>query len=1394
MSTLSAERYGAIINDLGHNGLWNTEVMELTPFIALNLPGWEQVALRIEDEESRCVLFLPAMREQANMLIVMRQQQNQRGQLFYQPLVGQRFEEVTTGEYGDHFLAALYAANFDLLPGQLGSHEVGGFRQQLLYTLEHNQHCRDFIERHFYHWAPAAPVATPPYRGNNDDFEHYLSTIGFSIIARGEDVYRQLPQIREALVLFDNSLLYTLNHSAQNTSRLAGILARRLGIRPNQVTPAMLEKARTRLVSYHRLTQRYLQQDASQFLLSRPNSQRRGVSAQAFPCDSQNRIVFTTINHEAVFLEILQVVPHEISHMLPDDRESTNDYWYDFSYGTPEELRRTTAGIAAMVAEEEESGSLQGFTELILAKICDDLMMNTGSPAGMRRTQFLEMLERIRGAALDDDRWQQFLRYAQQYYPVSAEWLNTLRLEIYTNRVWSQLALVSGLNPTSPAGLLAGIHADKELLLQVILQNADSLVTLVISYDEQLSRQLDRQGHRFIRPNVSSDSFDTLSDTSMTSEPGYTALAHPETLTPYQLHCALEDLAQAATTLADTRQAEGADMLAVGRFLARTAARIATRLGYLTGQQSALPQISTTLFLTTLRKMLAEKLMTPGQILNIILPGCRYQGWSLCDAVVSHFWCGGKLLAWQQLVADCLSLLRWPVRHSYQDDFISSPCGRAFLQALANQLRDIAPYSDSYPEVINTLKMMIQGGLIPFSYQLAFDIRSLVPLSVDPTPPQAVMDVFSTLNYVREFRHIINEEQIQRLQLADMLAGLATQHRWFVVGENEDGEMQYFFDPQGNDISAQPPQLENNERVLVVRGNTLQLYLQTAEGPRDLGSSQWPSGDNLALIAGVQQLTGYPLTNPPMINQQFLRAISLNIPAQPATEAVVPAAAMSATSWLAGPNNTSQIHKHAEKIHRYLDKYLEEMTADNRFTHRGRKGPLYMIKTSVKELAARKISGAERADLNAIAGWIKKIEAQLQQISSSQGIDLRMEHFNTLPNVFHQMRQCSSGLRRSYRQNPRDKKNSAPCQREINKIEAQSEKGISLTLKTKGKIHSKSSKGGDGAPARYYARIRKYAAAEQRTMAENRAPSFPPASSADSFADMLNLAFDGAIEMISRTPFSAEFAQQCLQRDKETEQEKNRERAMRDARAQELMAQVQSQLENLSFEVQQWLAGRNEPRAGRRQHLVWLTDDHGISEGASDATGSNAVAEQPAAEQQAAQCVSIAPAPVSEAGAVAVSSGVMINRGGGGTVTQLLPPGSLPQRPPQGRQWTAPVPAQPFNHLPHSGTNIRTMSELLSHEPAPEPQITEAILRISTRPPARPSSAPAPETPSPQQIRDLRLQFFGRGGFQAAPEPEINRQARIAETAAGQHRRMVMASSRVRLFDAQNNAKKNPQP
>ncbi|MFS2224620.1 hypothetical protein [Pantoea sp. B65] len=1421
--TLSAERLSGLINDLDHNGLWNPDVMELVPFIALNLPGWEQVALRIEDGDSNGVLFLPALAQDANMLLVIRQLQNQHGQLVYQPAVRQNFEEVDSGEYGDHFLTALYASRYNLLPGQISHGEIQLFRHNLAQALKHNGECQNYINQAFYHWMPVTFNPPPPYRGSNDLFEGYLPGLGYHIISRGEDVYRQLPQIREALILFDNSLHYTLNHSAQNTSRLATILARQLGIRPPQVTPEMLELARTRLADYYQLTQRYLNQDASQILLSLPNNQRDGVDAEAFPGDSENRIVFTTINNNSSFLKIVQVVSHEISHMMPG-RQSSADLWYAISYGVPDELRRTMAGIAAMSEENDETASLQGFAELVVAKICDGIMMKTASPAGMRRTQFLEMLERIRSSALDNARWRQFLQYARRNYPVSLDWLNQLRQDIYNHHVWSTLADITGLHATSPAGLLQKIHANKRLLLKVILQNADSLVTLVLKYADNLPKDFERRGHRFIRRSTSEDSFDTLSNSSITAEPDYQSLAHPETLTPYQLHGALEDLAQAATTLADTSHAASADMVAVRRFLAVSGRDISARIGYLGGHQSLLPGISTTLYLTILRKMLTEKLLTPQQILRIILPQNQHQRWSLSDAVAREFWRDGKLLAWQQLLNDCLSLLSWPVRNSYQDELISSPRGRAFLSNIAAQLGMIAGQRENYAEVINALMAMIKSGLIPFSYQIAIDIIRLNSglTEMPATSSATTMDIFTLLRYVKEFGQQISDEQIDRLGRVEMLAGLATQHGWYVVYENEEGEAELFFDPAGNNMVARPPQLANNELVLVVRADNLDLYQQSPAGPVNIASNQWLPGDNHSLIAAVQQLTGFPLTERRMVNQQFLRGMSVNSSLPPV------AAEVRSQGWLSGLSNTGEIDKHAGEIHRHLDEYYRKITADDRFTQRRKETPLHNMQMTVNQIRAGKKRKADEAELDSISDHLEQIYKKLQLMNSYAGVDRRLEYFNTLPPHFHAVRQHSLNLTASRELNQRHKNDDAVYLNGIKRLKKSSEQGMGRTLRTRGRLHSLITARSDGAPSRYQASL------------QRRRPS-PVSEAAAPSEGMWSLLFGGALGILASTPFSERYAQQCALRDAQREQQWQQQRAERDSRVEQLQEERQVAMENLCLQLQQWGLQRQE-RAGRRQHLEWLTDDH--PDGSADTeqhqtenaeTSENSIntpvnppagppsgAPQP---QRIAQYVSDLAESSSEA--LAQPGGVLLNSNSGQSVTQLLAPGSVTRQP------HAPVLLNPGQarrpvFAANSGTaNIMNFIDMVRRNNRADPPAPERLptLRLSTRhPPARAAAlrtevkaniflAPARLTePAVDAVRQahrnmvvnarhrelfspreptaqrLRLNAYLR---RREPVSDPVEQARlIDEEARRQHRRMVVNSSRLSKWSAETRSKK----
>jgi len=1400
--TLSDQHYGGIINDMGHNGLWNIEVMELAAFIALNLPGWQGVALRIEDQQSNRVLFLPPPTGEASSVLVLRQTVNQHEQIFYTPLLSGHFEAMDDVPYGDHFMLALYTARYNLMPDQVSSLEILRFRQSLVETLHHDGNCQHYINRYFHHWAPRPSITHAPYRGANDDFETLLHGQGYNLIARGSDVQQQMPFIREALNLFDNSLYNMLSTVSQNTSRISHIVARQLGITPPEVSGEMLELIHQRLTHYYQVCQRYLNEDFNQFLLSSPNEQQPGVDAAAFPDDHQRRIVFTTLNQQASFVKLLQTVPHEVSHMMPGVL-STEDMFYLIGYGLPNELRTTVSALNAMSEEQHETSSLEGLADLLLSKIYDAIMMKTPTPAGISRMRFLEMLEKAKGATLDDARWRAFMQHQQQEYGLSPAWLRATRREIFNDPVWTVIANISGLTYHNPAQLLTELHADKLALLKVILQNADSLVMLVLEYDaDYLAQYTKLNGYQFIRRELSSDSFDTGSASSLTDEPDYRSLAQPERLTPFQLHHALEDLAQVATTLANTSGAGMSDMLSVSPFIINYGRNIGSRLGYLAAHRSALPGITSTLYLTTLRKMLVEQLLTPLQILRIISPHERDFHWSLSDAVAHRIGQDGKLIVWQQLVSDCLKPLPRAQRQSYLHEFTSSAGGRRFLQHIAHQLPGLV--SGGNREVIAALQRMIADGLIPASYQIAMDINRLSPNSpIFPPQPVVSPDIFALLNYVKEFSQVISDEYITRLNDAEMLAGLATQHGWYVVGEDEEGEARYFFDPQGQSILAHPPLLSDNQLVLVVRNNTLNLLQQTADGPREMAQVTWQPGNNASLIAAAQQIGGHSLAQAPsLLSQQFLRRMSAS------NIALSPAAQSNQAEGFSALTNTSKIEKNAARINQQLNKYHADMTADHhRFTQHGKKAPLRKIKLALSEINGSKKRDADDAELQSISSHLDDIEENLQAMQHFTGVDRRLSYFNALPQHFHSIRQHSLNLRSESGQNKRHKTD--PVKRQLKQISKSTREGMSCTLKAKGKIHSLSSEASEGKPSRYLASLLHHQSSENRRASD--AAALP-----GNFASV----FSEGLMALSQPAFSVAHQQDCVMRDKLQQQSWQAGRDVRDSHLRHAEHQIYD-VKRLNFQLEQALLERKR-RAERvqRQTLIGsrhrdavhsdpLSEDDEASPARLEA-GPEGVAQPPlqlAAPQHELQYSKVAPVTPG----IAESAGVLLNINSNFSATQLLAPATVTRQSdrPVVRNpvWTR-RPAYPANS---GAANIMHFVDFIrrSDRGAAHPQMPLDSLHFSSRRPLRAvagsdcpplsqsvrSRSPAaitPVDPVREVHRDMVVHAQRSSMFSAAAEPTLQRQqldrliearrpAPImptrrqseAEEALRQHRRMV---------------------
>ena len=1403
--TLSDQHYGDIINDMGHNGLWNIEVMELAPFIALNLPGWEGVTLRIEDQQSHPVLLLPPPEGEASRVLVLRQTQNQHEQLFYSPLLSGHFEAMEDVPYGDHFMMALYAARYNLMPDQVSSLEILRFRQSLADSLHYDGNCQHYINRYFHHWAPRPAIAQAAYRGANDAFETLLHQQGYNLIARGRDVQQQVPFIHEVLNLFNHSLAHTLTTISQSTSRISHIIARQLGILPQQVSGEMLELINQRLTNYYQVVQRYLHEDASQFLLSTPNEQQRGVDAAAYPDDHQHRIVFTTMNQQASFVKLLQTVPHEVSHMMPGE-QSTDDMFYLIGYGLPNELRTTTSALNAMSEEQNETSSLEGLADLLLSKIYDAIMMKTHTPAGMSRMRFLEMLDKAKGATLDDARWQAFMQHQQQEYGLPDEWLNATRQEVFNDPVWAIIAHISGLNYRNPAQLLTELHADKLALLKVILQNADSLMMLVLEYDADYLAQYTRlHGYQFIRPNLSSDSFDTESNASTTYEPDYRSLVRPEGLTPFQLHHALEDLAQVSTTLANTPVAAMSDMLAVSPFIIRYGSNIGRHLGYLAAHRSALPGISSTLYLATLSKMRVERLMTPSQILRIILPGEHEIHWSITDAVTDRFCQDGKLLAWQQLVSDCLNALPRTQRHGYLQDFTSSAGGQRFLQNITHQLPVLI--STGNQAVIHALRVMVNDGLIPASYQIASDINRLFLYSPAlPPPPAASVDIFALLNYVKEFSHVINEEYLSRLNDAGILSGLATQHGWYVVSEDEEGEARYFFDPQGQNVLAQPPQLSDNQLVLVVRNNDLNLLQQTADGPQQMAHINWQPGNNASLIVAAQQIDGaaFQQLPPSLLIRQFLRSMPASAESHPT---LLPPAQISPAGGLSALAHTSKIDKNARRINQQLNKYHTDITADNtRFTQHGKKAPLKTIKLALNEMRGSKKRKADEAELQSISSHVEDIEENLLAMQHFTGVDRRLRHFNALPQHFHLIRQHSLNLRSDNGPNKRHKKDRV--ERQIKQITKSTREGMRYTLKAKGKIHSLSSPASEGKPSRYLASLLHHQASENQ-----QAPR------ADGFAGVVS----DALMALSQPAFSAAQQQDCLMRDRQRQQHWQAGRDIRD-NYQRHARQEWDEVTYLTIQLEQALLERKR-RVDLTQQRIFIGNPRRDAEGDNhqpedDVTGANSPATESGCttslltQQTAPPRLRYSSRVGTVTPEIAENAGCLLNINSNFSATRLLAPATVTRReayPIACNPVRVRRPAYPANS---GSANIVRFVDFIrrSEHRAADPQAPLDTLRFSTRrtlptaasPPSSHFARITPSTVDPvrEAHRDMVVHAQRSSLFSAVAAPALLRQQldrltvsrrppanvatqrqTAAEEALRQHRRMVQIATQRRALD-----------
>lgn len=1365
LDTLSTSQLNTIISDLNYPGLWSTAAMEMVPFIVLNLPGWQNFSLRIEDEESHEVLFLPASSGRAVNMVVLQQRQSPSYQLFYQPLIAQHFEEISSSVYGDQLLIALCAARYDAMPHQIGSMEISRFRQQLSAMLADDEPCQHYINQHFRHWMPGHVVTDFPYRGNQDLFEQHLPQLGFTLRARGEDTHRQMPQIRQALQLFDDCLWHMLLTTGHNNARLKALLARQLNLGLAQVSDEMINETRAQLIAWQQRIGHYTGDYRNQFILSAVNDSRRGVMAEAFPDDPQQRIILTSTLKDSPFIQILRAIPHEISHMIPGDHRA-EDLFYVLYYGIPDNSRTTETVLADMLEENSLAYTTLGFADLILSNILDSIQSASSRPSYLTAAQFSQIFEQAKHVIRDEGQWQTYLRDMQESYQAPASWLNTMRSSVYNHPVWQRMAAIAELEYHTPAQLLSELVADRRKLLKVVLRNADSLVLLVLEYEAEYIRDYLRNNHRQLNPQQRPDSTEILSSVSSTDEPYHNALAQPEILTPFQFFNALEDLALASVTASQHISAETPCNVMAGRFIRRAGRAISRALGALFSRGSVMPQLSHTLYLASLKRLLDSEQLTPQQVLNIISPDDGASSDALSDAIADNFWRDGKLLAWQQLIRDCFCRLPPHLQQSYRASFTSSECGRGFYRQVEAQLAVIENDPANYPEVINTLVAMVQDGLIPANYEVANRINQLRSANLPPGRP--LINVDTLLKYTDENRVHIYNDYFQQLNVADMLAGIANLYGWYVVSENSEGDPLHFFDAQGNDITAEPPQLTHNETVLVLGQNALALYQQAAEGPRLILEQALEIDSNLSLLRAVEQLSGHHhLIDDNTLIRSFLRRMKLQpvTAASAADDRCLPPAPRRMSRLL----DTEKINSNAKTIDDLLHFYFYQMAAEDIPLLEPRKPtPLKKMKANISEIHLASGGVNTQQDIVSISSCIAQIEENLRNMLVWRGIDSRLNYFHQLPRQFHLIRQHILNLRSAMRVDPRTKKNRIPTQ-QIKKLEKNTLAGMSRTLKTKGKLHSLIGQSSDGTPARLQLHL---AARSQRVQPD------------DAANDRLSHLFASTLEILSESAFSEQHFQQCEVRDAEKDQQWLQRRAQRDDVQLQLRERAQMRTEML---VQQLAESWQENRERKRKALQTLplsrTGGHRAGAAAAKAGSENAapvVNAPPVALPSDSGQMAESPLPVtslafvapeSAAQSAAAGSGVRVNTHNNGTATLLLMPGTVMPPADSGRNIWPPSMAQ-LRPVAANGSepNIMTFSQMISRnnrQLAPLPDRFNT-LRLSTRRP--------PVTPSYPTRREPALRVRGQNDVSEAPEP-------VRQDILG-HRRMVVSAQRNQLFTA----------
>ncbi|MCU5772686.1 hypothetical protein N5923_12115 [Erwiniaceae bacterium BAC15a-03b] len=1204
--SLTAQQLQLIITELSQPGCWNLDAMELAPFIYVYENRLGNYALRIEDSDGHEVLFLTAPSGHAKNVITICQSVNEDGLLSYTPAIQGLFIPVSADCANNSLFIALEAARYGIAPDQISCSEIAEMRRILAAELNNGDDCLGYIRQHFRHWITRSGIEVFPYRGTGDHLEyHQLPRVGFTITARGREVHHQLPQLRECLKLIDKMLSNVLADKHVNPSALQPIIAQYLGIDIAEVTAAMTEQTHSVFLEYQQVIKSYLTTNANQFLLG--ENADPGSLAQAFTEDEHRRIIFNSSLKTAPFLQKLIAVAHEKSHMM--ETYGTSDIFYVLQHGLVDDISRSSEMFAAMQEENRQAFDQAGFEAIILARFNP---IHISSIKRMLKIPLsgddISLWESAIASVLDNEKWAAFCALAIKQHNITAQDLSVFRRIIDKAPTWRLISQLSGVEYTTPRQLLHNIYADRTAMWKLLLQNADSFILFLFVCGQDVIRDHFDSHHYEHICTRSNSTFSLLSDVSSTPELDYLALKDAESLTVFQFHLCLQDLADFAVST-DTREiidisvppAMPGDTSILKQFLKENAAKMAqTLFHFATTTPGIMSDNNTLLFLLILDQALRDKELSAKEILKIILAQDSTLDTPLCNAVAEPFWRSHKIIVWQQLIRRCFDQIDKTEQKIYLKNFLRSAQGITFLQQLDAQLGVVEREPQHFTPIIRTLDNMLKQGIIPANYEVGLRSRKLTSQL-----KAGSVDAITLKSTLAAIAHPIFSSPPDALTIKELLSGLARLRGWYIAHENADGDTINYFDPQGNDISQQHQILVNNELVLVVTADQLTLNQQTAEGFYIIHSTERPD-TNSRLFDAVLALQGPSQKSSAKRNTTEKPGIFNHL------------------------NHTDKVNKHADKIINKLDKLLHHLNEGKKshILHIKQESPITRITTAGYNIKTAAADTLHEAIIIAILANIDTINEIIAIIKENQGVDKKLKNLTSLSRYLQSLYSDTEYILNRLRNRVLQDKTLIT---HASQIKESARKSIKYTNQTHAAIYDLT---GGGNYTDFQLHIQRR---------QNRS-----AVSSSAITDGLLLAI---AEIMVATPT---FSQEHQQRDRERDFVWQVDRAERD----EYNQQLKDQLESLTEQLEELQAAQLQ-RKQQPMPPLYDSNDYSDEGNNSSAQSDSKITTVAAAEDEVEAATSVHPqvsVAESQPAASHLAAGIMINRSGSSSVTLLQSP------------------------------------------------------------------------------------------------------------------------------------------